>query len=97
MDPAREAGIVSPIFLYSISTCNPTPSRLAILLTQNVSPSRTINFDPESLPSLDDANLAWLHVHWPKFGQDIKRPKLWHNEKIAIGVHRRPSVHARIA
>ena len=68
-----------------------------MLLTQNVSPSRTINFDPETLPSLNDADLARLHVHWPKLSQDIQRPKLWHNQKIAIGVHRRPSVHARIA
>ena len=71
MGPAQEAGIVSPRSLHMINICEPT-SGVDILLTQNVPPSRAINFDPETLASLNDANLAWLHVHWPELGENIQ-------------------------
>jgi hypothetical protein len=68
----------------------------ANFLTQDISSSRSLHLDLESLASLDDADLTRLHVQHAEFSLDVERTLLGYDQKVAIRVHNGLALHAGV-
>jgi hypothetical protein len=64
---------------------------VALVHLADVAARRAIQFHRKDDAPLDDANLAWCHLHFAKLGGDVQHTLLWHDEEISVGV-----VHATV-
>jgi hypothetical protein len=48
------------------------------------------------LSSLDDTDLAWLHIKHAEFGLDVESTLLGHDQKVAIRVYESFPLHASV-